>query len=539
MNLLSELTIFKKILLLIILGAGGVLLASAVGVGMASKGSAALESMHHDVMVPREKIARLDGEVRWIFNNVGQVIAGFVAYQGSRLLMADQIKTIDNLLTDLRDPLFKEPAIAEQIEGIRLRWSEIKAHLPALMDAYRAEENGAIKKIVDDKIFIPYCGIRKHFEQVEKLVLEASERTAEESRQALSKGRTTLLLAGLLVVALVIATASVVAASINKSVKAIAQIHDFGADLTRRLRIEGHDEIASASRQVNAFLAETHQLIGEAKRSAGENASIAHELFATAKEINIRAETEAQAVNEASSRGNVAQAALEKLVARILEGKETLQSAHHSLHDARAEMGRLTNEVHATAENERELADRLGRLSNETQQVRTVLGVIAEIADQTNLLALNAAIEAARAGEHGRGFAVVADEVRKLAERTQKSLTESDATINIITQSVGDLSEAMGQNNQKAQSLSETAATVDTVLENALQSMQEAAAESEESARQTEATRSEIQSLIALVEKMSELSSSNTRSVEEIAKASEHLHDSTQKLGSQLGRFKV
>ncbi|MGE4294698.1 MAG: methyl-accepting chemotaxis protein [Campylobacterales bacterium] len=539
MNILSELTIFKKILLLIILGAGGVALSSIVGVTIASKGSSALEAMHHDVMVPREKIAKLDGEVRWIFNNVGQVIGGFVAYQGSRLMMADQIKTIDKLLTDLNDPLFKEPAIAEHIEGIRLRWSEIKGHLPALMDAYRAEENGAIKKIVDDKIFIPYCGIRTHFEKVEKLVLEASERTAEESRQSLSKGRTTLVLSSLLVVVLVVLTASVVAASINKSVRAIAKIHDFGADLTRRLSVEGHDEIASASRQVNEFLDETHKLIREAKRSAGENASIANELFATAKEINNRAEEEARAVKEASARGAVAREALSKLVGRILESKETLQGAHHSLRDARGEMGRLTAEVQATAENEMELADRLGRLSHETQQVRTVLGVIADIADQTNLLALNAAIEAARAGEHGRGFAVVADEVRKLAERTQKSLTESDATISIITQSVGDLSEAMSQNNEKAQRLNETAASVDRVLFTALEAMESAATEAEESARQTEATSSEIQSLIALVEKMSELSASNTRSVEEIAKASEHLHDSTQKLGAQLGRFSV
>ncbi|MDM5077716.1 methyl-accepting chemotaxis protein [Aeromonas media] len=232
------------------------------------------------------------------------------------------------------------------------------------------------------------------------------------------------------------------------------------ADLTARIQVKGHDELDNIALSVNRFIAYLQQMMvqvtdatdlitrelaqldqqtGQARRILGEHASETDQVVTALTELSSTADSVAQHASDSAS---------------------FTEAANGQAANSRKVVGSASASVVALIDEVDLAAAKVLEMQEDAKQIGSVLGVIGGIAAQTNLLALNAAIEAARAGEQGRGFAVVADEVRALAARTQKSTAEVGSMLSRLTQGVAEAVVAMEQTKRSCQAAADTTGQV-------------------------------------------------------------------------------
>ena len=349
---------------------------------------------------------------------------------------------------------------------------------------------------------------------------------------------------GVIIIGVQIAISVAAGSSILRPIRTLgrvsADLAEGEGDLTKRLPVINRvGEIGIASDKLNRFIGKIQETVNDTKtitnNAVGSTARLSSAAAALLEQSN-RTNDIAKSTNETAKEVGLS---LKKTLGLSKESFGSSQKTEAELGGVREIANVITREVERSTRMTTELAERLAQLSGEAQSVNEVLSIISDIADQTNLLALNAAIEAARAGEHGRGFAVVADEVRKLAERTQKSLSEINATIWVVIQSISDASEMMTTSSENIARLSERSREIDEKIDQASVILRSNVQLSQRSFDDTEAMGAQIEQIIAKISEMAELSQSNQGEISKVSEIAQGLlHDATS-LSEKLNHFKT
>ncbi len=436
-----------------------------------------------------------------------------------------------------------EPIKNRLLMTIKPLWEKTQAARQQVIKLLAAGDSAQATNLVIHTELPAWRGVRKN---LLRLLSKQHQSTTRHKFTIEQRVRRTLITSIALAVAsillgagLVLGIIQAITRSLNYLNRSMNTLASGTGDLTQRLPITGQDEIGRTSLAFNQFMERLQEIIGEVKSTAGTVASAAADLSSTMNQVA----TGSQQQSESAAATAAAVEEMTVSVASVADSSEEVrqlsndsmahtQRGNESLTELTAEMGQLKSTVEEIASSVNEFVRHTQTITNMTQQVK-------DIAEQTNLLALNAAIEAARAGEQGRGFAVVADEVRKLAEKSSQSASEIDAVTQTLGQQSTTVESAIQQGLQLLQSSNASMENVSLVLTEANEAVKRANHGVDDITASVSEQKSASNDIAGNIENIAQMAEENSAAIGGAFDGAHQLEKLAASLQELVARFRV
>lgn len=543
MNFLNNMKIRTKLTVLIVFVSvllGGIGLTGLMGI---TNSNNALLSVYNDRLLAINQLNEIRSnqmQIRIELLSARQETDGFEV-MGHADKVSRHIFLIENILKsyNARQMAEEEKKLLAAFIKERMNFG-LNGVMPTI-DLLQAEKFAEADKLRKDVLDPTYA---KASEGIDALIKYQVDAAKNEYERALAVGKAIRVasIASVVVgLALTMLIGLVIARSVNRGVSTLAdsakKLSD--GDLTARADLASRDELGEVAQAFNQMASDFSSIIGTIRNAADQVNCAAETQSSAAEQIATLAGSQTeQAANAA--------VAIEGLNTMVREVAEKAQSISEAAHEAGAMADKGHDVVNAAVKGIQAISRTVNEseamiesLGHRSDQIGQIVGVIKEIADQTNLLALNAAIEAARAGEQGRGFAVVADEVRKLAERTANATSEISAMIGAIQSEISNAVTTMGKGGEQAEEGVAMAHQAGQAIDRITASVKRVVEMIQQIAHATREESETTGTVAARIDRIARMASESSETIGQTAEACHGIQAMTHALQDEVARFRL